>query len=160
MLICVHRRSSAANILYGSEDQLQAQLQLPRTAQVAARGARGEDLSECRRGQVIGRLAEIRMIEEVEGLRAELERGPFLDGGGFGDREIDVFESRRRENVAAGIAEAGRLRYECRWVQIARGGGIRQIQRHTGHDRRTIESLQTSLAVGDLNNLADRPPRL
>src|SRR5260370_36996753 len=102
MLIGVHRGSSAGNILYGSEDQLHAQLQLPRTAQVAASGARGEDLSECRRGQVIGRLAEIRMIEAVEGLRVELERAPFLDGGALGDRDIDAFESRRREIVAAG----------------------------------------------------------
>src|SRR5674476_1051853 len=94
------------------------------------------------------------MVEQVERLRTELQRGPFLDGRGLGDREIDIFESRRREDVAAGVTEARRLPHERRRIQKARGRRIRQVQRHAGHQEWTVERLQTSLAVGDRNNLS------
>src|ERR1035437_6980894 len=100
------------------------------------------------------------MVEEVERLRAELQRGPLLDGRSLGDGEIDIFETRRGEDIAAGVTEAGGLPQERRRVQEARGRRFRQGQRHTGHQGWAGERLQTSLAVGDRDNRAERAARL
>src|SRR4029077_15749692 len=58
---------------HNSEDQLHAQLQLPRAAQIAARRARRRNLPESRRRERVLRLREVRMVQQIERLRAELQ---------------------------------------------------------------------------------------
>src|SRR5439155_13554322 len=83
-----------------SEDQLQSELQLPRAAQIAARRACRRDLTEGGRGERVLWLREIRMIQNIECLRAELQRHAFANRRVLGDREVHILEPRRRENVA------------------------------------------------------------
>ena len=68
-----------------SELQLQGELNLPRRSKVARREACGSDLSETAIANRQVRVTEIRVIEQVEQLRAELQIDPFrklrvLDG--------------------------------------------------------------------------------
>ena len=45
------------------KDELHPKLQLPRAAQIAARRAGGQDLSEIRRREAVRRLSEVGVIE-------------------------------------------------------------------------------------------------
>src|SRR4051794_13473643 len=88
-----------------SENQLQRELDLARAAEVAADGPRRRDLPEGGDREVVLRLGEIRVIEQVERLAAELQRDPLGDLRVFRDRQVDVLEAGAGQDVPARIAE-------------------------------------------------------
>src|SRR6516162_3261763 len=91
------------------EDQLHAELDLARTAQVAAGGSSGQNLSEVRGHDVVRRLCEVRMVEQIEGFGAELQGEALLDLSHLGDGAVDILEARSGQDIAACVAErAGR----------------------------------------------------
>ena len=78
------------------EQQLQRKLNLARTSQVPPHRPRRRNLTERRDRQIVLRLPEIRMIEQVERLAPELQRYPLLDLRVLGDREVDVLQTPAR----------------------------------------------------------------
>ena len=84
------------------EDELEGQLQ-------QARRARLEYLTERRRFQIVHGQPEIRMVEQVETLRAELHARGFGNLEVFEEREIDVLDPRAAHRVAAFVAKLAGL---------------------------------------------------
>src|SRR5437762_14252923 len=93
---------------YPSECQFQAELNLPGRTEVPARRSRRRDAAKVRGGDRAIRLAKIRVIQNVERLRAELDVDAFRDSRDFRKRHIDILESRALDNVASRVAEATR----------------------------------------------------
>src|SRR5262249_52336700 len=89
-----------------SEHQLQSKLDLPRRAGFTSWEARGGDPAECRRADDVARLPEVRMVEKVEELGAELRARGLADLRILDDRKINVVEARPDDHVASQTAEA------------------------------------------------------
>ena len=81
-----------------SKLEAQRTLQLPRIADRAGDGA------HLRVADIRIRQAELRMIEDVEGFRAELNFHLFPDGEVFEERHVPVPAARSKQDVAPGIA--------------------------------------------------------
>src|SRR5580693_3055045 len=78
-----------------------------------ARIARAGNHSEVAGGEVARWIVELRVIEDVEELRAELNERAFGNGCGFFHREIGVKDAGAAEEPPVGIAEGTeRLRRE------------------------------------------------
>src|SRR5690242_12042688 len=98
------------------KQQLQRKLNLARTSQVPPDRPRSCNLTEARNRQIVLRLPEVWMVEQVERLAAELQRYPLLDLRVLGDCEVDIRKSGTGENVSAGITEPGGLADERRGI--------------------------------------------
>src|SRR5205814_5885898 len=81
-----------------SEEQLQAELN------VAVFGTGRRDVSESFGSEGRSRIAEVRMIQEVEELGAELQFQTLFDREILEQRVIDVEQARPMQNVAARVA--------------------------------------------------------
>ena len=77
-----------------SEQQLQSELN-------ASRAVGRNESAEGRRADEVVRQTEVRMVEEIEELRAELDGRGFLYSGVLDQREVDVFVTRPVQDVAA-----------------------------------------------------------
>src|SRR3954465_1946057 len=99
-----------------SKQQLQRKLNLARTSQIPTDRPRSRNLTEARNRQIVLRLPEIRMVEQVERLAPELQRCtlPYLRD--LGDGQVDTLKSGTRENVSAGVTEPCGLADERRGI--------------------------------------------
>ena len=84
-----------------SEDQLRSQLD---DATVAS----GRDHTEVRRGQVLRHVQELRMVEGVEGLHAELQRRVLRELEVLEEAEVQAVLAGPSQDAAAGVAEFAR----------------------------------------------------
>src|SRR5580700_10253661 len=91
------------------ENQSERELKLTRATTVARReaGASG-DQAERRRADGRPRIGEVRLIEYIERIRAELQAEPFGDLGGLQQGDIGVEEARSGNHVAPEISETQR----------------------------------------------------
>src|SRR3981081_976626 len=81
-----------------SEREFQAKLHL-------SPGRCAEDLTGCGRNvNRRGRKTEVCVIQRIEQLPAELERGPLPDREVLEQRKIQIFETRAEQYIATGIA--------------------------------------------------------
>src|SRR5947209_1410218 len=94
-----------ASYAYVLEDQLDSELNLPRTAQIAARGPGRKNLSESVCRLAVLRLPEIRVVEDIERFGPELNGNALADGRVLGEGHVDVLEAGPGEDVPAGVAE-------------------------------------------------------
>src|SRR5262249_20362213 len=86
-----------------SKQQFQPKLNTPRAI-------RGKDSAERRRADEVIWQTKVRMVEQIEELRAELDHRGFPQRGVLDKREVDVFVTRPVQNVAAGGAETAERR--------------------------------------------------
>src|SRR6476659_8878745 len=100
------------------------------------------------------------MVEQVEGLGAELQRDPLIDGRHLGNGAIDIFEAGRHEYVAPRIAKAGSLAQECRRIDVAGWRAVRQITRHARHQEGPVEWFEAAPGVRDRDDRAEGTARL
>src|ERR1700722_12597801 len=96
-------RAALADLSWLLEEELQRQLDRSTRLRLG-------DLSKRRRADVVVGQAEVRVIEEVKELRAELEALRFTDRDVLEQREVPFLERRRGHDVAAGVSELPRLR--------------------------------------------------
>src|SRR5579871_4544009 len=97
--------------------QFHRELELPRRACVSRRSARtarnqSERLVQCRveRSQHRirqTRIREVRVVQQVEDIGANLKTDPFSNARVLDQREIQILESRALDDVAAQRTEAG-----------------------------------------------------
>ena len=90
------------------------------------------------------------MVQNVERVRSELKIDPFCDWRALGKREIDVLESRRREDVAPCTAESADVAHEGALVDPLRRIRIAGEQRLADHVIRAIERFERSARSGRL----------
>src|ERR1043166_1698641 len=86
--------------------KLQSKLQLPRRARIAGGKARIGDSAESRATHHSAGLPEVRMVENVESLRSQLQVSFFVKFDVLEHRDVHVIETRSNNHVATQIAEA------------------------------------------------------
>src|ERR1700692_3727120 len=89
------------------EDELAADLELPGGATIAGGEAGLGDLAEGRRLHVARRLAKVGVVEDVEGIDAQLEVEPLEELGVLLCGKVDISEAGARGRVTVHVAEAG-----------------------------------------------------
>src|SRR4249919_2807063 len=89
------------------EEDFRGELNLPRRAGIAGREPRVADDAERRAAhrRRAARLAEIRLVEQVEDLDAKLYARAALQRHVLDDREVGIAESRAVEHVASEVSE-------------------------------------------------------
>src|SRR5215207_554153 len=83
------------------EEQLRAELYV-------ARVARGGDAPERGRAEEVVGQVQVRVVEEVEELRAQLQAHALAERSVLHERRVDVVITRPRHDVAPGVAERAR----------------------------------------------------
>src|SRR5580700_6563713 len=97
----------------------------------------------------VRRQGEIRMVENIEELCAQLQVQSFREPGVLRDREIHIAESGTKDRVAAEIAEGAEgWLHECQRIEIARARRpIGQNRIHSGHDIGPLIEIKPSTGI-------------
>src|SRR5215469_7093834 len=139
-------RQGAGQLTKYLKCQLEPQLNLSRVVG-------GSNLSEA--GGVLnrGRIVEIRVIREVEGLGAKLKTHILPNRESACEREIDIHQTRPRNRVPSCVSERVRGRkIETRRVEPARHGFGSVVRIAAGHSIGTIQILKRTADVAALGN--------
>ncbi len=93
-----------------SKNQLQAKLEYPRPpiAEAWVSGVNIRCISDCAEGGAINLhigQTEVRMIEDIEELCAELQRNSFIDPRVLVNREVEHIKARPDDDVPSSVAE-------------------------------------------------------
>ena len=86
------------------EQKLQGKLDLSRRAEISCREARRLDCTERSASRCEHRIAEVRMVEDIEHLASELEIEFLTDLCIFCDREIRIKEVGSSDGITAEVA--------------------------------------------------------
>jgi len=104
------------------------------------------DNTEIRVSDVSTRVLELRVVEDVEELDANVERQIFLDPGSLRDSEVRVVETGTMEEAAAGRTKGAQrcVFGERGWQEVASRSG-------TGYGR--VECRASGVCLARVNNL-------